>query len=428
MTEFAEEVAALALDFAGSLWGELGLYGAPRRHDWLAIDLEPLLIFTATSAAADACLKSRTLEWCLANSRHVSMYRLKVLSRIAGPAGHSASEPFAAALASGRDKPRKRGHNTPQPDLRRPSLIQLRLRAMAGVSARAEVLKLLLAAPDEPRTMSALVGPAAYGKSAVAQALESLTMAGITKVEHSGNRLVYRIARPNDLIQALNGLPAVFPDWTAIFNITQAIIDYTRRVARDREPVNRVPAASRLVREREGDITRLGIAGRMPRITGPGSIEEFELWARSFVAEEAGAATTSNESREVRYTVHRLALGGWLATVTEAGEQPRPLALSDGPELRPERRAHRRMKLDDISAAAEVIEMMLLDMRTRDRQRREGSVVARRLAADSPLPAMSREFSAELLGPLRKGQAASFTEDFMQKWFANRRERFGVTA
>ena len=35
-----------------------------------------------------------------------------------------------------------------EPDLRRPSLIQLRLRALVGVSARAEILKLMLADPE----------------------------------------------------------------------------------------------------------------------------------------------------------------------------------------------------------------------------------------------------------------------------------------
>src|SRR6202011_3828440 len=65
------------------------------------------------------------------------------------------------------------------PDLRRPSLVQLRLRALVGVSARAEVLKLMLADPERPQPALTLAEDAAYGKGSVAQALDMLTMAGI---------------------------------------------------------------------------------------------------------------------------------------------------------------------------------------------------------------------------------------------------------
>jgi hypothetical protein len=130
----------------------------------------------------------------------------------------------------------------------------------------------------------------------------------------------------------------------------------------------------------------------------------------------------------VTYTVHRLALGGWIATVTEHGQQPRPLALSDGPVLRPERRAKRRIKNDDMSAAAVVVEMLFLDMKTRDMQRTAGSFVLRKSAADAALPAMSLVFASELLEPVRKGQRATFTERFLQSWFTQRRARFNLTA
>ena len=124
------------------------------------------------------------------------------------------------------------------------------------------------------------------------------------------------------------------------------------------------------------------------------------------------------------YTVHRLLLGGWIATVMQLGDQPRPLALSDSPELRPDRRAHRRLREDEVGAAADVIESMLTDMRTRDLQRSQGSLVPRQSVSDSLLPAMSREFASELLQPMHKGESATFTQEFLQRWFLNRRHRF----
>jgi hypothetical protein len=39
---------------------------------------------------------------------------------------------------------------------------------------------------------------------------------------------------------------------------------------------------------------------------------------------------------------------------------------------------------------------------------------------------MSRLFAADLLRPMHKGQAVTFTEEFLSEWTANRRQ--GLTA
>jgi hypothetical protein len=121
--------------------------------------------------------------------------------------------------------------------------------------------------------------------------------------------------------------------------------------------------------------------------------------------------------REVTYTVHRLALGGWIATVCEAGDQPRPIGVNSRPKHRPERRAPKRIEGDELSAAAGVVEKMFIDMRTRELQRREGSLVARRSLTDSHLPSISHHFAAERLQSMLKGQATSFSETFLRRWF-----------
>ena len=121
--------------------------------------------------------------------------------------------------------------------------------------------------------------------------------------------------------------------------------------------------------------------------------------------------------REVTYTVYRLALGGWIATVCEAGDQPRPLAVKSRTKHRPERRAPKRIEGDELTAAAGVVEMMFIDMRTRELQRRLGSLVARGSLTDSRLPSMSQDFATERLHSVREGQATSFSEAFLRRWF-----------
>ena len=63
-------------------------------------------------------------------------------------------------------------------------------------------------------------------------------------------------------------------------------------------------------------------------------------------------------------------------------------------------------------------------MRMRDLERSQGSLVRSQSVSDSMRPALSREFASELLQPMRKGQSATFTQEFLRRWFANRRHRF----
>ncbi len=416
MNTFSDEIAAFSRDLLHSLWAELGLEGAPRRHDWQAIDLEPLIVFTAM--VADTALRDRTLSWCTVNSRHLSAARLE---RFAGELGQTAGQSLKRYMDALRRRSRRTGVRV-SPDLRRPSLIQLRLRALVGVTARAEVLRLLLAEPHEGKSAAALAAAAGYGKARLAQALDMLTVAGVATAHPQGDDVVYRLSRPSELAQAVSGLPARFPDWSATFRVLGTILDYAKETAG--RAASRAAAAAEAVEQIRVELAAIPGVSRPPRVTDEGSIVAFERWARSFVAELAGAHIIAHSAkREVTYTVHRLLLGGWIATVKEEGDQPRPLALSDDPELKPERRAKRRLKLDELGAAAEVIESIFYDLRTRELQRHRGSVVPRDAVSDSLLPALSREFATELLRPMHKGQAATFTADYLERWRENRRNR-----
>jgi len=145
LSTFRDDVAGAAVELARSLWAELGVNGVPRRHDWQALDLEPLIICTACCLVANTRFRARTIDCCIANSRYISMLRLDHLARQTDPDARSAIDRYVASIEKG-----SRPAAGVAPDLRRPSLIQLRLRALAGVTARAEVLKLLLASPEQP--------------------------------------------------------------------------------------------------------------------------------------------------------------------------------------------------------------------------------------------------------------------------------------
>jgi hypothetical protein len=417
VTRLSQEVDRLALDLAWSLWSELGVDGVVRRHDWQAIDLEPLILFTARLGDADHRLRASTIDWCITNARFASAFRLRNLADQASPSTSAAFGSYAATVRAhtkapwpGRGDPLTLFHpeRIGSPDLRRPSLVQLRLRALVGVSARAEVLKLMLADPQRPQAASTLAEDAAYGKGSVAQALEMLTMAGIVQVQPDANRLLYRLSKPGELSQALLWLPSVFPDWSPIFRIIEAIADYARSATK--APAERTAAILKLLERIDHDVHRLGIADRLPRAVGPASVAEFEHWALDFLAEQTGHSQPASGAREVSYVIHHLSFGGWLGTVNMAGRQPRPFDSEH---------AH----LDEATGAQELVQTMFMEVLGKGHRR--GTPVA---PDEALIQVISLEFAEELVRPMRPGQEATFTAEFVRRWYENRRQRFGATA
>ncbi|MHB8590141.1 MAG: winged helix-turn-helix domain-containing protein [Candidatus Dormibacteraceae bacterium] len=417
MTRFRQEIDALALDLAWSLWAELGVAGAVRRHDWQAIDLEPLIIFTAHLGESDHRLRANTIEWCITNARFASAFRLRNLAEQASPATRTAFGHYAATVRAhgkapwpGQGDPLTLFHpeRIGSPDPRRPSLIQLRLRALVGVSARAEILKLMLADPDRPQSASTLAEDAAYGKGSVAQALEMLTMAGIVQVQPEGNRLLYRLSRPGELAQTLQWLPAVFPDWWPIFKVTEALTDYAH--SDPGLPPARAAGFQNLLQQIDDDLHRLGLAEHVPQSSGPASVAEFEHWALDFLAEQTGHAEATSGAREVSYVFHHLSFGGWLGTINVAGRHPRPFDLE-------------RDHLDEETGAAHMVHAMFKDVVGKGHRRSAPAA-----PDDALIQVISREFAQELVRPMRAGQEATFTAEFVRRWYENRRQRFGAIA
>ena len=165
MTRLNEEIDGLALELAWSQWAELGVDGTSRRHDWQAVDLEPLIIFTSYIANTDSRLRANSMDWCIANARFASAFRLRNLAQQASPVTREAFGRYAATVKAHAKVPWPSqgdplaiwtSERVGEPDLRRPSLIQLRLRALVGVSARAEILKLMLADPERGQAASTL--------------------------------------------------------------------------------------------------------------------------------------------------------------------------------------------------------------------------------------------------------------------------------
>lgn len=279
---YSDEVRELVLGTLWSLWAELGLSGWERHHRETAVDLEALILATARLGDGDPRLYEEALDWSVVNGRLASAVRLKHLGGAADPAARRAMGSFAATVNAnshlnwpGSTSPGAfaRTGRSALPALERPALIQLRLRALWGVSARAEVLRVML--PERGRFMGIgeVAATAAYGKDAVADALDSLHRGGLLDAASRGNHRVFRLGRGPELIALIGPQPSLVEDWAAVLPIAIGFLEAAEVPAMT--PMARAAEMQRRFREWQPALARLGLATEALR-TGRDFLREYE--------------------------------------------------------------------------------------------------------------------------------------------------------
>lgn len=267
MTTFSQQLEEAALDLAWSLWAELGVSGWQRSHTSHAIDPELLILFTAFLGDADPRLRDESTDWCITYGRYISTARLKNLLARETPAIQSSFGETAATInaASGlrwpgatEPRPFQRTRRSAVVDFRRPSLVALRLRALLGVGARAEIVRAFVADPSARLTAADLASDAGYTKRNIAEALEALRMAGLLEAVRLRNLLVYRLTAAEWLMSLPGSMPSRFPTWRAIFRILERALEAARRAETLGPRVKTVEAAD-VFHELEADLRLVGV-------------------------------------------------------------------------------------------------------------------------------------------------------------------------
>jgi hypothetical protein len=184
-------------------------------------------------------------------------------------------------------------------------------------------------------------------------------------------------------------------------------------------PAARAAEVRKVMQQIDPDLKRLGIAEEVPRSSGPASYTEFEHWAITFLADQCGRGEMVPAAREVSYTIHHLSFGGWMGTVSQRGRQPRQLNVA----AEAQGAASSSGELDEPTGAARLAGALFADALARPRPAINDAHVTENMTR-----VISGEFAEELLRPMRPGQEATFTAEFIRRWYDNRRQRFGATA
>jgi hypothetical protein len=244
-------------------------------------------LFTASLADTDPRLRDEATDWCIAYGRYVSAARLRNLLAHEAANVRDAFGEFAATVNGhstlrwpGATEPRRfqRTGRSQIVDFHRPSLVALRLRALFGVGARAEILRVFLAGASATLSAAELAPDAGYTKRNVAEALDSLRMSGLLEVLPVRNQLQYRLAKAMELRAVVGEIATAFPRWRSIFHVLERLLE-TASKGDSLGPEVRAVEAARTLHDLEPDLRLASVAKPPQDLVAVDLWPAFERWA-----------------------------------------------------------------------------------------------------------------------------------------------------
>lgn len=271
------------LELLWSAWTELGVPGVERKHRNVALDPEPLILFTPALARHDPRLVEQATLWCERHGDVISKTRLDGLQRSTPHAVHSSfitfAEPLRGAAAlwkSGKVGPSqvvhvgRKGHLP----LERPALARVRMRSLAGTGARADVLCELLGSSSR-WTSATDLEHLGYTRRYIARILTELTAARLTTEKLGKGAAVFRLRDPRAIATLIEADGLIWPDWVAVLALAWQLIELEKSAARS-TVVARVKA-----RDAWDELRRLSLASGVhepPSPTGEAAWSTLLRW------------------------------------------------------------------------------------------------------------------------------------------------------
>ena len=281
-----EAVHQAVRDLVWSIFTELGVPGVIRHHRHVAIDPEPIVVVAPSFFDLDPRLRDQVYGWCATHADRLSVSRLRGLLRQLPAPARTAFGAFAATLSAHAGlrwptagvEPWTYAPAVKPPGLpvHRPALVRLRLRALSGVGARADVLAELIAR-SASWTRASDLADEGYSKRAIAGVLSELSAAGMTSQASERNAIIYRLCRP-DLLRDLAGANALaFPSWRMLMVVVLMLMVLTRLQGRA-DAVKRVEA-NKLNDALRPLCARLGLVMAPATRGNPRAWEDMMSWA-----------------------------------------------------------------------------------------------------------------------------------------------------
>lgn len=245
------------LETLWSLWAALGVPGLYRGHEGVAIDLEPLILFTPLLTASDPRLMHLAFGWCAQHGQLVSVSRLRGLFRRAPESVHRTFAPWAASLSAHGLKWPGAEEVDPDPllapshatdrrmplDWARPAMVRLRARKLFGPGTKADLLCEFLSRPQQALSASELTWTG-YSKRSLSLALSDFTDAGIVSLSTRKNVNFYRLNGPAPILKMLQASDVTWLDTTLLVHLLTVALELA--AAREQPGIVQRVVAARL--------------------------------------------------------------------------------------------------------------------------------------------------------------------------------------
>ena len=230
-------------DLAWSLWSELGVSSwTPSRHASWGIELEPLIVLTGSLPEIDVRRRNEVIDWCVSNDRFISLAQLRrSIAHLHGGQRPAELSTFTATVsqlgrrrwplaADGEGLHITLSGKSAPPQLASPALYQLRLRAIFGVSARAEILRVLSREPHE-LTVTQIADRAATRSGRWLWTPRCSPAAASSTGRGAPAPPGTRSVDPSSLAAFVGERPAFFPRWTEPFTTLFHLMGAFQKVA-----------------------------------------------------------------------------------------------------------------------------------------------------------------------------------------------------
>ncbi len=220
--EIGQQARRAAADAAWRQWAALGASASTSESASSTTDPEALVLASSLLVEHERRLADFLLWWAGTGAALLSVHRTRSLLRAMPGGAADALAPFAASALAAGDRRWKGlagpepldarpGKGGDRPRLTDPSTLVLRMRAAFGVSAKADVVAVLLGL-ERPATVRDVADATGYTTVAARGALAELALAGFAEATGTSPES-YRAAR-RDAWAGLLGAPALpWTDW-----------------------------------------------------------------------------------------------------------------------------------------------------------------------------------------------------------------------
>ena len=289
-----DSLQAALIQLAWRQWTALGASGRIE-PDRRPVDPEALIVMTARLGTVDARLRGVAVDWCLAAGHLVNEARLVALVAEMGGLGPDVANFLAIVRAAGGPSwlnvpadgrhyaSRRKAHLT---NYLAEGQLLLRLRAMLGVNARAEIVAILLGR-SSPMPLAELARRSRFSRANIDRIAGDLAMAGLLEVSRPSPRKTLVRLAPRGPLARVAGRTGPLPDWPARYIVALRILAALDRWEAAPAVVVGIEARE-LLSELDPCLEAAGFRPPDSRPTGDDYLHGFYDWTTGFVADIAG--------------------------------------------------------------------------------------------------------------------------------------------